>query len=300
GPNVEAYEADWPILYLFRREHADSGGAGRSRAGNGGEIAYVPHKGESFLGLATNEGIPKTPGMFGGDPGSIMVTRVIQGSDLRARFAAGQLPQDLDELEGTELEIGGKPDGFPVGDDDVLYWNWLAPSGYGDPLTRDPEAVLADVAAGAISARAADDLYAVKLAEDGSVDHEATAKKRERKLLERLRECGSEREELAPTVAPADGAEAIGDAYLIDRDEGLFRCHRCATSLGSLEGNPKLEMASRERPTASLNPAYPEPSAFVDDEVVFREFCCPGCGVRLATETAYPGDAPFHELRLDP
>ena len=59
GPNVEAYEADWPILYLFRREHADSGGAGRFRAGNGGEIAYVPHKGESFLGLYTNEGDPE-------------------------------------------------------------------------------------------------------------------------------------------------------------------------------------------------------------------------------------------------
>ena len=69
GPNVEAYEADWPILYLFRREHADSGGAGRRRAGNGGEIAYVPHKGESFLGLYTNEGIPKTPGHLRRRPG---------------------------------------------------------------------------------------------------------------------------------------------------------------------------------------------------------------------------------------
>ena len=160
--------------------------------------------------------------------------------------------------------------------------------------------MLADVAAGAISARAADDIYAVKLAEDGSVDHEATGKKRQRKLLERLRECGAERGELAPRVEPPDGAEAIADAYLVDRDEGVFRCHRCATSLGSLGGNPKLEMARRERPTSSLNPAYPDPSDFVDDEVVFREFCCPGCGVRLATETAYPGDAPYHELRLEP
>ena len=163
GPNVEAYEADWPILYLFRREHADSGGAGRSRAGNGGEIAYVPHKGESFLGLATNEGIPKTPGLFGGNPGSIMVTRVIQGSDLRAKFAAGEMPQDLDELGGTELQIGGKPDGFPVGDDDVLYWNWLAPGGYGDPLTRDPDEVIADLRSGAISPHEAGEVYCVRL-----------------------------------------------------------------------------------------------------------------------------------------
>jgi len=103
----------------------------------------------------------------------------------------------------------------------------------------------------------------------------------------------------AHDVWPAPGAESIGDAYLIDRDEGVFRCHRCATSLGPLDGNPKLAMASRERPTASLDPSYPDPARFVDQEVVFREFCCPGCGVRLATETAYPGEPPFHELRLD-
>jgi N-methylhydantoinase B len=300
GPNVEAYEADWPILYLFRREHADSGGAGRSRAGNGGEIAYVPHKGESFLGLATNEGIPKTPGLFGGGMGSIMRTRVIQGSDLRAKFAAGEMPQDLDELAGTELQIGGKPDGFPVTDDDVLYWNWLAPGGYGDPLTRDPDEVLADLRSGAISPHDAGEVYCVKLDSEGKeLDREATAKRRERKLLERLHDCGVERDALAPAAEVVAGAETIADAYVIDRDEGVFRCHRCATDLGALDGNPKLAMASRERPTHSLDPSYPEVSKFVDDEVVFRDYCCPGCGVRLATETGYPGEAPFHELRLD-
>jgi N-methylhydantoinase B len=224
---------------------------------------------------------------------------VIQDSDLRARFAAGEMPQDLDELEGNELEIGGKPDGFPVGSDDVLYWNWLAPGGYGDPLTRDPEAVRADVASGAISPQAADDLYAVRLAEDGAVDPEATRKKRERKLLERLRDCGAERDELASRVEAPAGAESFADAYLIDRDIGHFRCFRCATDLGPLAGNPKESMAMRERPTSSLKPGYPDPAKFVDQEVVFRDFCCPGCGVRLATEVAYPGDAPFHELQLD-
>jgi len=59
-------------------------------------------------------------------------------------------------------------------------------------------------------------------------------------------------------------------------------------------------MAVRERPTQSLKPGYPDPAKFVDQEVVFRDFCCPGCGVRLATEVGYPGEAPFQELRLDP
>jgi N-methylhydantoinase B len=229
-----------------------------------------------------------------------MRTRVIQGSNLRAKFAAGEMPQDLDQLSGNELEIGGKPDGFPVTDDDVLYWNWLAPGGYGDPLTRDPELVLADVAAGAVSPQAADDDYAVKLDPEGGVDAEATAKLRERRLLERLRAAGAERDSLAPArEAPPGAADSIGDAYLIDRDAGAFRCHRCATDLGPLAANPKQRMAMVQRPTRSLNPAWPDPAKFVDDEVVWRDFCCPGCGVRLATEVAYPDEAPFQELRLD-
>jgi N-methylhydantoinase B len=31
------------LLYLYRREHPDSGGAGRFRGGNGGRLAYIPH-----------------------------------------------------------------------------------------------------------------------------------------------------------------------------------------------------------------------------------------------------------------
>ena len=88
--------------------------------------------------------------------------------------------------------------------------------------------------------------------------------------------------------------------YLIDREAGVLRCHNCATDLGPLAANAKERMAMRERPLQTIKPGAPDPAKFVDDEVVWRDFCCPGCGVRLATETAYPGDAPFQELSLDP
>ena len=58
-------------------------------------------------------------------------------------------------------------------------------------------------------------------------------------------------------------------------------------------------MAMVQRPTGRLDPGLSRREQFVDDEVVWREFVCPGCGVRLATEVAYPGEPPFHELRLD-
>ena len=66
--------------------------------------------------------------------------------------------------------------------------------------------------------------------------------------------------------------------------------------------DPALEIVLTEVPGdlgAWVSTKCFNPAKFVDDEVVWRDFCCPGCGVRLATEVAYPGEAPFHELRLD-
>jgi N-methylhydantoinase B len=297
GPNVELYERDWPILYLYRREHADSAGAGRLRSGNGGEIAYVPHGGESQLGLYTTEAIPKTNGIFGGDPAALLRTRVLRGTDVHRRFAAGELPQDIDALGGDEVALVGKGTGLEVGDDDVLYWNWSPAGGYGDPLTRDPGLVAADVVEGAVTAAGAEAIYGVAL-RDGAVDPQATAALRERLLLARLRAAGAAREELLPGAPPPPGAETVADVYLVDRVAEQIACHRCGTTLSELGESPKLGMAMLERPLSSLRPGAPEPSDLVDDEVVWRDFLCPGCGVRLATEVAYPGQPPFAELEL--
>ena len=41
-PNVEETELFYPMLFLWRKEQPDSGGAGRWRGGNGAELAFVP------------------------------------------------------------------------------------------------------------------------------------------------------------------------------------------------------------------------------------------------------------------
>jgi N-methylhydantoinase B len=298
GPNVERYESDWPILYLFRREHADSGGAGRYRAGNGGEIAYVPHRGESALAVYTIEGIPKAMGILGGDPGAICASRVVRGTDIRERFAAGEMPQDLEALRGEELELAGKGPAMEVSDSDILYWNWLGPAGYGDPLTRAPELVAADLAAGAVSAWAAQHVYGVLLGTDGQADPAATAELRDRLFLQRVRAGESSREALVPAHDPPPGVGTVGDVYLIDRGGDSIGCLRCGTRLVGLGEDPKQAMVRIERPLQSLGRSRPDPRQFVDDVVVWRDLCCPGCGVRLATEVAYPGDPTFRELEI--
>ena len=49
--------------------------------------------------------------------------------------------------------------------------------GYGDPMTRDPQAVADDVADGLISVQTAAEAFGVVIAADGSVDEAATAAK---------------------------------------------------------------------------------------------------------------------------
>jgi N-methylhydantoinase B len=298
GPNIERYESDWPILYLYRREYVGSGGAGRFRSGNGGEIAYVAHRGTALLAAYTTEAIPKTMGMLGGDPGAICKTRVVRNTNVRALFEAGEFPQDLDALDGTDEVLANKGLGMELSENDVVYWNWLSPSGYGDPMTREPERVAKDVHDGSVSADDADRVYGVVLAEDGSANLEGTAKLRTLRFTERLLAAGRAVDALEPARTVEPDEESIGDVYLIDRNNGLLACFRCATPLGELDGDPKFAMAVAERPVETLNPGWHAPSAYVDDEVVWRDFCCPGCGVRLTTEVAYPGDPGFREFEM--
>jgi acetone carboxylase gamma subunit len=96
----------------------------------------------------------------------------------------------------------------------------------------------------------------------------------------------------------AADAETIADVYVIDRARDRIECHRCGTALGAVTDDPKQGMAMAERPVQSLTPGAPDPKRFVDDDVVWRDLLCPGCGVRLATEVAYPGSPTFREIEL--
>jgi N-methylhydantoinase B len=298
GPNVERYESDWPVLYLFRREHAGSGGAGRFRAGNGGELAYVLHRGEASLGLYCNEGIPKTNGILGGGPGWPCVGAAVIGSDIRKQFAAGRIPSSLDELDGERPLLAGKGPEVPLSQADVLYWNWAPPGGYGDPMLRDAELVAADVAEGHLTTEIARAVYGAALNGDGRVDVAATAERRAALFAERLDAAGHSASHPSEHVAAPAGAPSLGDVYWIDRDAGCWRCHRCGHALGPLAANPKLAMAVLEHAVHELLPGLMPVSAFVDDEVVWRQFLCPGCGVRMATEAAYPDEPPLQEFSL--
>jgi len=176
APNAEAYELQYPLLYLFRRHQPDSGGAGRFRGGTGCTLSYVIHDVERLpykLPHASGAEQPESVGISGGGPSQTNQFAIKRATNVRQRLAAGEIPQDLAAL-GGELEPLSVITQTSMASDDVFQVQTQSGGGYGDPLERDPERVLADVDSGVVTVRGARDMYGVVV--DGRrVDAAATA-----------------------------------------------------------------------------------------------------------------------------
>jgi len=296
GPNVEAYERDWPILYLYRKEHQDSGGTGRFRGGNGGVLAYIPYKGQVNLGTHSSEGIPKTVGLQGGLPGSRGDTRIIRNSNIRALFGEGKMPGSLDEIQGELLLTEGKGAPISLGDTDVVEWNWGSSSGYGDELDRDPELVRQDVATGVISLDAAENVYGVKFTAAGAVDDEQTKRSRLMIRKRRFEQCCAPvsdhlEERISRQAVIPEDAIRIGD-YVYVRKTGnqviQVHCGRCGEVICSGTQDFKSGCMKHEGNIREAGRHFDDIRRYVDQDVSFLQYYCPSCAARIATEVKRP------------
>ena len=94
--NIEWLEANFPLLYLFRRNTKGGAGAGKFRGGTGSESALTTHdapKGKIqgvALGVAglRNSG----QGIFGGYPGAPSLLMLIQGARVTRKSPAPSRP----------------------------------------------------------------------------------------------------------------------------------------------------------------------------------------------------------------
>lgn len=304
--NVEEWETALPILYLYRREMIDSGGAGLHRGGNGLEVAIMPHKTVdlSLNIISSDPAINTTPGLAGGMPGHSGDYRLAQGTDLRAALAAGRLPGDpasLFEVIGDVPRLSPKAN-LLINIDDVFCLSYSAGGGFGDALDRPLAAVEADIRAQKITRSAAQRHYGVVLDGD-AVSRDASDRRRRELRVSRVREATPP---LTPRSAPLpDGegtisvASALGVAFLAEGPEWV--CLSCEHTLGSVEENFK-DAAAVTQTSPELVDAlmYPRPSDFCDVAFVLRQYFCPTCGVSLTVETCRADDPFSREISLDP
>jgi N-methylhydantoinase B len=186
--NVETVEGSFPIRYLFRRRAQDSGGPGQFRGGTGGEMAVVPHKapdgGIDYVLSGKGTRHPMSEGLAGGWPGAPNSYVWVHAPKDRADPVVAS--SGLEAIAGEKQPVSWGV--FPLRGHDALYVRWNGGGGWGDPITRDPEAVATDVAAGLVSPDAARLIYGVSLDVGGRPDMVATEQRRAEIRTERLQE----------------------------------------------------------------------------------------------------------------
>ena len=164
---AESIEQREPVLVEELSARRDGEGAGRHRSGFGitRRIRILAELSE--LNVMTDRAVIPPFGVAGGLTGSHNSVTVERGDET---------------LEPSP--IPGKVKSFPLLAGDVVVAQASAGGGVGDPLTRDPELVRADVEQGYVTLDRAVGFYGVLL-ENGQVNTEATVRLREKLAAQR-------------------------------------------------------------------------------------------------------------------
>lgn len=152
---IEISEAEVPIRFLRYGLEPDTGGAGRYRGGLSAIMEFEISAPETVVTARNrNRSIMPSWGVMNGHPGLI------------SKFIRNPGRDDEISLGNTDL--------VHCGPGDVIRVIGPGAGGYGDPFTRLPHAVLADVRKGAVSIASAARDYGV-IIHDGAVNEQETA-----------------------------------------------------------------------------------------------------------------------------
>jgi N-methylhydantoinase B len=300
-PSIEQSEAEYPVLYLFRRQLPDSGGPGKWRGGQSAGVALMPYGGSghesSFSGVGSET--PNAVGLAGGLPGAtVRYQRFDEAGDVAALAGGGTLPDRVSAIPG-EVEvrsINTSHSRFPP--DAVEYHNWQGGGGYGDPIERDESLVARDVRRQAVTRDIAHSVYGVVINERGEPDRRATDVRRSAIREERLARGARASEVLDvdedwahATRWVADetssGSTSYGAVVRFDFAKDEASCAKCATVLGPSRRDFRLGTLVEESRGNAAGPIRGED--YERGEVVLRRFYCPGCAAQLEAEVTVRG-----------
>ena len=284
--NVEVNESYLPVRYLMRAELADSGGPGRLRGGVGSLHLLTPHEVQAPVGvLSFGQGLqhPGAMGLAGGEPGGSGAFAILGPDEARALVRGESVPR--------ELPVPGPDAALAAGDVHVAVSQ--GGGGYGDPLERDPDAVLEDVLDGLVSRERAASDHAVLIAdtEGGpAVDSAGTEALRAQRRRARL----GGREPRAAVEQPP--GRRLSATLRLDEAGAtpVISCARCATALCRDSENVHEHLLLDERPARTFAPlGFGFEGA---DRFTVRRFYCPGCGIQVDVIPARRGEPLLHAI----
>jgi N-methylhydantoinase B len=288
--DVEIIELGMPFMYLARRNVPNSGGFGKFRGGMGGEAIYMVY-GTNQLILGSMGLGKKTPGghgIFGGYPPDLQQNKFVLGSNIAQWFKEFKSSTTVEELDLLDGKIMFTPSNFyaiPVKQFDIVSFRWGAGGGYGDPLEREPEAVLKDVKTSAISIDTAEKVYGVIINQaEMAVDFDATQKQRELIRETRL----SFQKGQPKKIDPADIKRRVMRFHeyieVVEKQSGerVAVCVKCGNQFCNAGENYKHFSIYQENDLVGVEGRFL--ASGEKTFVTYQEYICPGCGTLLEVD----------------
>jgi N-methylhydantoinase B len=201
--DIEVLETVYPILFHRRGSRIGAHGCGRFRSGAGCEEAFSPHDGATITGnmTGTKGWFPMT-GTAGGLPGATTDFEVVHADATIERLKV--------QATGVTLRPG-----------DTFVTRCASGGGYGDPLDRLLERVLADMDEGRVDRTTAESVYGVVVTDKGGIDGEATERRRVSLRRARLLEA-------TPAASIQADVDAVADRPRLPLYPGVVQCGRYA------------------------------------------------------------------------
>jgi N-methylhydantoinase B len=246
--------------------------------------------------------------LAGGFPTGVGATRVIieAGLEMLDKVRDGKHPTASAMRAGEwgkSFLPAGVPERIALPEGSLLVDYVAGGGGFGDPIERDPNAVLQDFGRGWVSREVAERVYGVILSTAGkAVDAAATQKRREEIRTER-KKSGE-----MPT-AQSDGVSRNGWRSLLKFHPALeiashgrrkaIRCAHCGYLFCSAEENYKRFALHRIVDLSEIMPPLASGDPYIGE---YHLYSCPGCATQLQVDMFSPslgGDPVLWDTQID-
>lgn len=207
---------------------------------------------------------------------------------------------------GKSFLPAGVPERIPLPEGSLLVDYVAGGGGFGDPIDRDPAAVLKDFRRGWVSRDVAERIYGVIFSSDGkSVDDVASESRRREIRDARKRDGQAISGKTTSVAAPRKNGwrqllrfhaslEIAGDGR-----QKIVRCARCGHLYCSANENYKHYALHRVLHLSEVMPPLPSGEPYIGE---YHIYTCPGCATQLQVDMFSPtlgGDALIWDTRID-
>ena len=311
--DIERIEMQYPFLYFTRSHNPDGSGFGQYRGGLGSyriyliygskdcSVDYKPYGGVAQGGF----------GLSGGYPTGIGATRVMVEAGLemldKVRNANHPTGPAMRAGEwGKSFLPAGVPERIPLPEGSLLVDYVAGGGGFGDPIDRDPQAVLRDFGRGWVSRDIAERVYGVIFSKDGKTVDAAATEARRREIRE------ARKQDATPVSGKTSSVESpVGNGWqtLLRFHAALeisgrgkqraIRCSRCGHPLCNANENYKIYALHRAVHLSEIMPPLPTGEPYIGE---YHEYFCPGCATQLQVDLFSPslgGEAVLWDTRID-